>query len=158
MAIDWAAIRENALGDFTIAALPPTISLPALPLDVAFSGALLQDFLLPVLTSEIYDKYLEFIKARDAQAIDICDFEQAGFGWDHAVAGACLAHRWKLPDELVCCILFHHQGLEILAHPALGRSPVAAVALAALLPDQLRQCYPRPGRLPLREPKRAAFK
>jgi serine/threonine-protein kinase len=252
VAIDWAAIREDALGDFTIAALPPTINLPALPVavtqfvqksgdpnvaikdlakivetdtgltlellrhvnsayvglrtkaasvmhalsllglrpsknllitvgtraavqarqsklinqnsfwnaalqkalfaqevaallktdqDVAFSGALLQDFLLPVLTSEIYEKYLEFIKARDAQPIDIWDFEQAGFGWDHAVAGACLAHRWKLPDELVCCILFHHQGLEILTHPQLGRSPVAAVALAALLPDQLRQCY-----------------
>ena len=32
--IDWAAIREEALGDFTIAALPPTVSLPALPLAV----------------------------------------------------------------------------------------------------------------------------
>jgi serine/threonine-protein kinase len=267
--IDWAAIRTEALGDFTIAALPPSMTLPALPLavtqfvqksgdpnailkdlakivetdtgltlellrhvnsafiglrskaasvmhalsllgmrpsknllvtvgtkaavqarqsklinqnsfwnaalqkalfaqevavllktdkDVAFSGALLQDFLLPVLTSEIYEKYLEFIKARDAQAIDIWDFEQAGFGWDHAVAGACLAHRWKLPDELVCCILFHHQGLEILTHPQLGRSPVAAVALAALLPDQLRQCYAGLEQLFVLEKKWPAFK
>ncbi|HEY2250860.1 MAG TPA: metal-dependent hydrolase, partial [Planctomycetaceae bacterium] len=40
-----------------------------------------------------------------------------------------------------CCILFHHEGLSILSHPELGRSPIAAVALSALLPDQLRQCY-----------------
>jgi serine/threonine-protein kinase len=250
--IDWAAIREEALADFTIAALPPTMSLPALPLavtqfiqksgdpnasmkdlakivetdtgltlellrhvnsafiglrtkaasvtqalsllglrpsknllitvgtkaavqarqsklinqncfwnaalqkalfaretavllktepDLAFAGALLQDFLLPVLTSELYEPYLEFIKARDRQPVDICEFEQTAFGWDHALAGASLAHRWKLPDELVCCILYHHQGLEILSHPQLGRSSVAAVALAALLPDQLRQSY-----------------
>jgi serine/threonine-protein kinase len=111
-----------------------------------------------VLTSEIYEKYLEFIKARDAQPIDICEFEQSGFGWDHAIAGACLAHRWKLPDELVCCILFHHQGLEILTHPQLGRSPAAAVALAALLPDQLRQCYAGLEQLFALEQKWPAFK
>ena len=57
----------------------------------------------------------------------------------HAVAGASLARRWNLPDDLVCCILFHHHGLRILVHPQMKRSPVAAVALSALLPDQLRQ-------------------
>jgi len=269
VAIDWAAIREEALGDFTIAALPPTMSLPALPLavtqfvqkssdpnavikdlakivetdtgltlellrhvnsafiglrskaasvmhalsllglrpsknllitvgtkaavqarqsklinqncfwnsalqkalfaremaallktdqDLAFAGALLQDFLLPVLTTELYDPYLEFIKTRDKQPVDICEFEQATFGWDHALAGASLAHRWQLPDELVCCILYHHQGLEILAHPQLGRTPVAAVALAALLPDQLRQSYKGLELLLVLEQKWPAFK
>jgi serine/threonine-protein kinase len=41
----------------------------------------------------------------------------------------------------VCCILFHHQGLPLLAHPQLGRSAAAAVAVSALLPDQIRQQY-----------------
>ncbi len=268
MAIDWTAIREEALGDFTVAALPPTMTLPALPVavtqfvqkssdpnalikdlakivetdtgltlellrhvnsafiglrtkaasvmqglsllglrpsknllitvgakgavqarqskllnqncfwiaalqkalfarevaamlktdqDLAFAGALLQDFLLPVLTTELYEPYLEFIKLRDSQQVDICDFEQHTFGWDHALAGAGLAHRWKLPDELVCCILFHHQGLEILAHPELGRTPIAAVAVAALLPDQLRQSYQGLEQLLLLEQKWPAF-
>lgn len=248
--VDWAALRQEALGDFTVAELPPTLSLPALPLavtqfsekssdpnvdlkvlakivetdsgltlellkhvnsafvglrskassvlqalsllglrqsrnllitvgtraaiqsrksklinqncfwngtlqkalfakevalllkadpELAFSGALLQDYLLPVLTNDLFDQYLEFVKARDQQPIDLCEYEQASFGWDHAVAGACLAHRWKLPDDLVCCILYHHQGIQILGHPQLGRSPAAAVALSGLLPDQLRQ-------------------
>lgn len=266
--VDWAGIREEALGDFTIAALPPTMSLPALPLavtqfvqkaadanaaladlakiietdtgltlellkhvnsafvglrtkaasvmqalsilglrpsknlvitvgtkaavqsrqsklinqnsfwnaalqkalfarevasllktdgEIAFSGALLQDFLLPVLTNELYEPYLEFVKTRDDRAVNLCEFEQESFSWDHAIAGACLAHRWKLPDELICCILFHHQGLEILAHPQLGRSPAAAVALAALLPDQLRQCYQGLEQLVALEQKWPAF-
>ena len=148
----WIAALQKALFAQELAGLLKTDK------DIAFSGALLQDFLLPVLTSDLYDPYLEFIKARDKQPLDICEFEQGTFGWDHAIAAACLAHRWKLPDELVCCILFHHQGLEILTHPELGRSPVAAVALAALLPDQLRQCYQGLDQLLLLEEKWPAFK
>jgi hypothetical protein len=36
----------------------------------------------------------------------------------------------------VCCICYHHSGLQILTDHRLGRSPVAATALSALLPDQ----------------------
>lgn len=107
--------------------------------DLAFSGALLQDFLLPVLTNDLLEPYLKFVSTREKQIQGLAEFESQEFGWDHALAGACLAHRWKLPDELVCCMLTHHRGLRILAHPELGRSPAAAVALSALLPDQLRQ-------------------
>jgi hypothetical protein len=39
----------------------------------------------------------------------------------------------------VCCILYHHGGLQILTDPRLGRTPVAASALSALLPDQFCQ-------------------
>jgi HD-like signal output (HDOD) protein len=109
--------------------------------DVAFSGALLQDYLLPVLTNDLLDIYLEFVQARENLPETLCEFEHKRFTWDHALAGACLAHRWNLPDELVCCILYHHSGLRILAHPQLGHTAVAAVALSALLPEQLRQHY-----------------
>ncbi|HEY2249571.1 MAG TPA: HDOD domain-containing protein, partial [Planctomycetaceae bacterium] len=198
MAIDWATLLQDALGDFAVAALPPTMRLPALPLavtqfiqksndprarlqdlakiietdsaltlellkhvnsafvgmrtrassarqalmllgmrpsrnllmtvgtkaavqarqsrlvnqncfwnealqkalfakevavllktdpEVAFAGSLLQDYLLPVLTNELYDDYLEFIKMRDRRAVNLWDFEQATFGWDHALVG-----------------------------------------------------------------------
>jgi HD-like signal output (HDOD) protein len=107
--------------------------------DVAFAGALLQDYLLPVLTTELYEPYLAFVDQRARQPESLCDYEQQNFGWNHAVAAASLAHRWKLPDELVCCILFHHYGLRVLADPRLGRSPIGAVALTALLPDPLYQ-------------------
>src|SRR5260370_25561694 len=88
----WNAALQKALFARELAALLKTDQ------DVAFSGALLQDFLLPVLTSELYDQYLDFIKVRNKHPVDICEFEQSSFGWYHAIAGACLAHRWTLPD------------------------------------------------------------
>jgi HD-like signal output (HDOD) protein len=106
--------------------------------DVAFIGALLQDYLLPALTNDLADQYSEFMQSREAPAKTLSEFEQEHFGWDHGLAAACLARAWKLPGELVCCILYHHGGLQILADPQLGRSPVAAAALSALLPDQFR--------------------
>ncbi|MGE3315695.1 MAG: HDOD domain-containing protein [Planctomycetaceae bacterium] len=109
--------------------------------DTAFAGALLQDYLLPVLTNDLYDGYLDFVQSREGQPESICEFESKKFGFDHSLAAGALAHRWNLPDELICCILHHHEGLRILADPELGRSSVAAVALSALLPDQLRQQY-----------------
>jgi serine/threonine-protein kinase len=107
--------------------------------DLAFAGAVLQDYLLPVISNELYDDYLEFVEHRDDMPACLCEFEQQKFGWDHAFAGAALAVRWHLPADLACCILFHHAGLRILGHPQLGRTAVAAVALSALLPDELRQ-------------------
>jgi len=147
----WTAALQKAIFAREMAGM-----LKADP-QMAFSGALLQDYLLPVVTNELYDDYIEFIKMRDLRPIDICEFERRMFGWDHALAGACLAHRWQLPDELVCCMLFHHAGIEILGDSILGRTPVAAVALSALLPDQLRQCYQGLEQLLLLEQKWPAF-
>jgi|HubBroStandDraft_6_1064221.scaffolds.fasta_scaffold51848_3 HD-like signal output (HDOD) protein len=107
--------------------------------EIAFLGALLQDYLLPVLTNDLLDDYREFVQSQDSITITLSEFEQARFGWDHELVGACMAHGWKLPDELVCCIGYHHRGLAILSDPRLGRSPVAATALSALLPDQFCQ-------------------
>lgn len=129
----WSASLQKALFAKEVARLLKTDE------DIAFAGALLQDYLLPVITNDLFDDYLTFVESRDEQSECICDFERSRFQWDHALAGACLAHRWQLPDELVCCVLFHHRGLRILTDSKLGRSPAAAVALSAMLPDQLRQ-------------------
>ncbi|HEX6983754.1 MAG TPA: HDOD domain-containing protein [Planctomycetaceae bacterium] len=131
----WNASLQKALFAREVAALLKADG------ETAFAGALLQDFLLPVLTNDLFEPYLEFSSRRAEQPALICEFERARLGFDHAIAGACLAHRWNLPDELVCCVLYHHLGLRALAHPTLKRSPVAAVALSALLPDQLRQDF-----------------
>lgn len=37
--------------------------------------------------------------------------------------------------------MLHHHGLKLLADPTLKQTAVAAVAISALLPDQLRQNY-----------------
>lgn len=126
--------------------------------DLAFAGSLMQDYLLPILTNELFDAYVDFFNTREKEPINMWDFERAAFGWDHALAGACLARGWKFPDELVACILYHHHGLHLLAHPQLGQSAAAAVALSGLLPDQLRQCHQGLSLLLLLEQKWPAFK
>lgn len=126
--------------------------------DVAFSGSLLQDFLLPVVTNELFEQYSFFLEHRAEQPECLCEYERRQFGWDHALAGATLAQRWKLPDDLVCCIALHHRGLDVLADPVLGRTAAAAVALSALLPDLLRQHYRGLEELALVEEHWPAFK
>ena len=131
----WNASLQKALFAREVAKLLRTDA------ELAFAGSLLQDYLLPVVSNELVDRYVGFVQDRDNLPECLCAWESETFGWDHALAGACLAHRWHLPDDLVCCILFHHQGLKILTDPKLSRSPAAAVAVSGLLPDQLRQHY-----------------
>jgi len=125
----WSANLRKAILSREIALLLQTDP------EVAFLGSLLQDYLLPVLTNDLVDDYRDFLQQQGGNGESLSDFEQARFGWDHAMVGACLAYDWKLPDELVCCIRYHHFGLQILTDARLGRSPVAATALSALLPD-----------------------
>lgn len=129
----WNSSLQKALFAKQVAVLLKTDK------DLAFSGALLQDYLIPVISNEFFTDYLNFIQNRSEQPVCICQFEQQTFQWDHAIAGAALANRWHLPSDLICCILFQHFGLRILGHPQLGRTAVAAVAVSALLPDELRQ-------------------
>jgi serine/threonine-protein kinase len=147
----WNASLQKALFAQEIAGLLKTDA------EAAFAGALLQDFLLPVLTNDLFEPYVEFTGKRDQQPAQMCDYERQKLGFDHALAGACLAARWNLPDELVCCVLYHHLGLRVLAHPTLKRTSVAAVALSSLLPDQLRQDFHGLEQLVLLQAKWPAF-
>ncbi len=131
----WNASLQKALFAREVAKLLKTDE------EVAFAAGLLQDYLLPVVTSDCIDTYAPFVDTRAGQPRSLVEYEQRELGWNHALAGAVLARRWHLPDEFVVCVLFHHHGLRMLAHPQLKRSPAAAVALSALLPDQLRQEY-----------------
>lgn len=106
--------------------------------DLAFTGAMLQDFFLPLITNQITDKYLEFATDRE-QFTSLVEFERKKFGWDHAQAAAQIMYAWKFPDELICCIYYHHHGLAILENEDLAKTSVAAVAISSLIPDALRQ-------------------
>lgn len=105
--------------------------------EVAFMGGLLQDFMLPVLTNAVDDAYLEYLELEDPP--HLLDWEQEKFGWNHASIAASMAHRWHLPDDLVCSIFYHHQ-MEV---PLLSSTPdvfnLFPVTMAALLPDQMKQ-------------------
>jgi len=107
--------------------------------DLAYSGSLLQDFLLPVLSNELFEIYFEFLQQPEGCQSNLVDYERKKLGWDHSIATAQMLHAWGFPDDLVCCVLLHHQGLAALQNPEYGASPIAAVAVAALMTDPLRQ-------------------
>ena len=131
----WNASLQKALFAREIANMLQTDA------EIAFFGSLLQDYLLPVLTNDLFQPYVDFVETRSEQPETLVEYERNCFGWDHALAAAGLASRWHLPDDLVCCILFHHHGLIPFRNEQLKHTPIAAVAISALLPDQLRQQY-----------------
>ena len=55
--------------------------------EIAFLGALLQDYLLPVLTNDLCDVYREFLQSPNEDGASLSDFERAHFGWDHTLVG-----------------------------------------------------------------------
>ena len=107
--------------------------------ELAYAAGMLQDCLLPVLTREKLDDYLQFGERRRPGAPTLVEQEEDRFGWNHCDAAGHLLLAWDFPDELVCCIWLHHRGLELLRDPEAGRTAAAAVALSALLPDPLHQ-------------------
>jgi HD-like signal output (HDOD) protein len=107
--------------------------------DLAFAGGMLQDFLLPILTSQLLEDYLKFSKLQAEQSVDLVQFEKAIFNWDHAEAAAHIMLAWGFPDDLICCIVSHHRGLKMLGDKELGRTSIAACAIAGLMPDPFRQ-------------------
>ncbi len=90
----------------------------------AFVAGLLHDIgklLLLHVAPEEFAKVLQTI--RD-QNLFSCEAESRLLSANHAVAGAWLAKRWRLPDVLVESILFHHTPLEA-QHPFAGIIHVA---------------------------------
>lgn len=107
--------------------------------DVAFSAAMLQDFLLPVLSKELFDQYLQFTVNQDSNPCLLKEHELKTFGWDHCAASANVMLDWSFPDELICTVYLHHHGLNLLTDSELGQTAASAVAVASLIPDPLRQ-------------------
>lgn len=129
----WSTNLERALAARKIA------KLMKVDQEIAFSAAMLQDFLLPVLSKELFDSYLQFTVNQDSNACLLSEFERQHFNWDHCSAAANLMLGWSFPDEIICAIYLHHEGLKLLTDPELGKTPAAAVAVASLIPDPLRQ-------------------
>jgi HD-like signal output (HDOD) protein len=110
-----------------------------LDLGLAFLGGLLQDYLLPVLTNQFDQQYLQYMNEQSIHGQDLVEWERATFGWDHASAGAYFAAQWHFPDDLLCSIFYHHSLQSTLCEPDAEFFKLFPVALASLLPDQLSQ-------------------
>jgi HD-like signal output (HDOD) protein len=129
----WLANLERALFAREVARLLKADG------DLAYAASLLHDFLLPLLSNELFSQYFRYVQTPESSRRPLIEFEKNAFGWDHSLATAQVLLNWKFPDDLVCCVLLHHAGPAVLADPDLGRTPAAAVAVAGLIPDALQQ-------------------
>lgn len=105
---------------------------------LAFTAGMLQDFLLPLITNQLYEEYLEFTGDPD-KFTNLVSFERQKFGWDHAEAGAQVMLGWNFPDELICCVCLHHRGVAMLADDQLNKTSSLAVMISSLVPDPIQQ-------------------
>lgn len=133
LATFWNANLERAIFARGIARLLNTDE------HLAFSAALLADFLLPALTNDRDEIYVNFFREAESETVGLYEFERNVFGRDHAELAARVMFAWGFPDDLICCVLHHHHGLSLLADEELQQSAAAAVAVASLIPDPLRQ-------------------
>jgi serine/threonine protein kinase/HD-like signal output (HDOD) protein len=107
--------------------------------DIAYTGAMLQDFLLPALTNRFQQIYFEFMEGRSHESPELIHFERARFTCDHALAAGACTLQWSFPDELTCGILLHHLTDEELHEKGLYETAVSAIATSAWIPDSLNQ-------------------
>lgn len=107
--------------------------------DLAFIGGLLQDFVLPVLTNQYDDRYVYYLQEVAPKGATLARWESDTFGWNHAEVGALMAHRWRLPDDLLCSILLHHQVERVLQSNDENLFAMFPANIASMLPDQLQQ-------------------
>lgn len=107
--------------------------------DLAFAAGMLSDFILPVVTHQLFPSYYNFTTHPEDETQTLIQFERATLGWDHANAAAQVMFCWGFPDDLICCVLLHHMGIKLLADRELRTTAAAAVAIAGFLPGPITQ-------------------
>lgn len=129
--------EDNFLGECLERAYFARYTAEALGVDpeCAYVAGLLQDLLLPCLCAEHRKEYESYSSDQET----LVEFERRTFGWDHAAVTAQMLKSWSFPDDVVCCVLYHHDAVPLLSEPDLHHTLLAATAAAALLPDSLRQ-------------------
>lgn len=125
--------------------------------DLAFAASMLQDFLLPMLSNDLFPSYYPFDEQQESAPTTLAQFEQSVFGWDHAAAAAQVMCGWGFPDDLICCVLLHHRGMNILSDRKLRSTAAAAVAIASYMPDTANQVPGGMAQLMQLDEKWAAF-
>jgi putative nucleotidyltransferase with HDIG domain len=66
------------------------------------------------------------LKTSECESQSFLDVERANFGMDHAQLGAEIARQWRLPENLVTAIAYHHEPQSAPEHQSL----VAAIHIA----------------------------
>ncbi|MFK5987041.1 MAG: HDOD domain-containing protein [Pseudomonadota bacterium] len=110
-------VAEQDLGDYFVASLLHDIG----------QLALAQFF------PELFQQACELSKQ---QGILIHEAEKEVIGEDHAMVGAMLAEKWKLPENLIHCIRYHHRMDEFDQANVMDKSIFVANQVSKLMLDE----------------------
>ncbi len=77
--------------------------------ETAFAAGLLHDVGRIVLDVYFPRTFLAILRYRDRHDVWIRDAEAGVMGFDHCAVGERVARRWRLPEQLVQAIAWHHQ-------------------------------------------------
>ena len=81
--------------------------------EAAFSAGLLHDIGVLMLLSTHPEAYVPVLEASRERDCPLAAAERDALGFDHAEAGAALAARWQLPDEIARAVAQHHAPEQI---------------------------------------------
>lgn len=87
----WLADRLNDVDRFTV-----------------FTAGLLHDMGKVVLNEFMQTQYADVVATVMDEGLSFHEAERKVLGYTHAEVGACLAERWRLPEDIVACVRYHH--------------------------------------------------
>lgn len=99
---------RHSVATATCAALLPRFAKISIP-PMAFTAALLHDLGKLIIARHIDQETRRDIKhAVSEQFMTYVQAERFVLGFDHAQVGGLVARRWRFPEELTNCIIWHH--------------------------------------------------
>ncbi|WP_437226286.1 protein kinase domain-containing protein [Planctomicrobium sp. SH661] len=104
---------------------------------VAYTAAMLQDILLPLLTARHQIDYHEYLHQSEHESL--VSFERERFGWTHPEITAKTLLKWGFSETLALAVLKHHDSPEQLLVGSTEVPMSFPVGCSALLMDMMRQ-------------------
>jgi len=110
--------------------------VPETELGDYFVTSLLHDIGQLALAQFLPDLFAQAYKLSVQEGILIQQAEKQIIGEDHAMVGAMLAEKWKLPEDLIHCIRYHHRLDEFEDANILEKTIYVANQVSKLLTEE----------------------
>ncbi len=78
-------------------------------IDLAFTVGLLHDIGKLILNQTLKEAYIEVVEKVENEDKTFLQAEDEVLGFNHAIVGGKIVEKWKLPNQLVEAILYHHE-------------------------------------------------
>jgi putative nucleotidyltransferase with HDIG domain len=109
--IDKEDLWKHSIGCAAGSQIIAQKKFPALR-DTAFTAGLLHDLGKIILNNYVKDEFVKIAKIVEEEKIPFTEAENRVLGFDHTEIGAKAAEKWKLPQDLIDAIRYHHDASQ----------------------------------------------